>query len=183
MNKISEKLETVYQGKHLEMQRLNGWEYVSRPKTSGIVAIVAITQDDEIVLVEQFRPPIRSYVLELPAGLVGDLDEDPNESKLNAAQRELLEETGFQSDDWQEIFTGPPSAGATSEMVTFFLARNAKRIGEGGGVENESIQTHVIPLNQPMATMIQTSTNDAVLDPKVLTGLWIAEKSMQHPLQ
>lgn len=183
MNKISQTLETVYQGKHLEMQRLNGWEYVSRPNTSGIVAIVAITQDNEIVLVEQFRPPIRSYVLELPAGLVGDLDADPNECKLKAAQRELLEETGFQSNDWQEIFTGPPSAGATSEMVTFFLARNAERVGQGGGVENESIQTHVIPLKLPIATMIQTSANDAVLDPKVLTGLWIAEKSMQHPLQ
>lgn len=183
MNKISQKLETVYQGKHLEMLRLNGWEYVSRPKTSGIVAIIAITRDDEIVLVEQFRPPIGSHVLELPAGLVGDQDTDPNESKLNAAQRELLEETGFQSDDWQEIFTGPPSAGATSEMVTFFLARNANRVGGGGGVDDESIQTHVIPLNLPLATMIQTSTNDAVLDPKVLTGLWIAEKTMQHPQQ
>ena len=87
----------------------DGWEYVSRSRGRNVVGIVAVTADDELVLVEQFRPPVNNRVLELPAGLVAD--EDAEEDPLNAARRELLEETGYVSDSWFHFATGLSSSG------------------------------------------------------------------------
>ena len=63
---------TVSDGKHMRFMRAGGWEYVSRKGVTGIIALLAITDEGKLVLVEQYRPPVGAPVIELPAGLAGD---------------------------------------------------------------------------------------------------------------
>ena len=65
--------ETLYQGRFISLVREGSWEYAERSKeVTGIVAIVAHTENDEVIFVEQYRPPCHGRVIEFPAGLVGD---------------------------------------------------------------------------------------------------------------
>ena len=117
---------TLHAGRYLHLAERNGWEYATRPNATGVVAIVAVTDGGELVLVRQHRPVVGRDVLELPAGLVGD-DGDSEESRLTAAKRELEEETGFAASTWRRMLTAYPSAGLTDEAVTFFHATGLTR--------------------------------------------------------
>src|SRR5215217_1288754 len=88
---------TIAEGKRVRLVRRGDWEFVTRKKSSGIVAIVAVTDDYKLVLVEQYRPPVAKSVIELPAGLAGDEAGHEQEDLLTAARRELLEETGYEA--------------------------------------------------------------------------------------
>ena len=93
--------ETLGEGRFLRLVRRNGWEFVQRIGVDGVVAIVAVTGDRELVVVEQKRPAVGRTVLDLPAGLAGDVDgEDSLEA---AARRELEEETGFVAAGWERL--------------------------------------------------------------------------------
>ncbi|HUV39721.1 MAG TPA: NUDIX hydrolase, partial [Planctomycetota bacterium] len=81
----------ICEGQHLRLVDQGGWEHVERIGVSGIVALVAVTASDEIVLVEQYRPALDRRVIELPAGLVGDRPGEEHEDLETAARRELLE--------------------------------------------------------------------------------------------
>ena len=67
------KQEIIYEGKFLRFIRMGGWEYVQRNNCSAIVIIMALTEDDHVIFVEQYRPPVDKIVIEFPAGLVDDL--------------------------------------------------------------------------------------------------------------
>jgi len=105
---------TRYKGRYLSLLERNGWEFASRSNATGVVVLVAVTDSREIVLVEQFRKPIGMDVIELPAGLVGDLD-DTSETTLVAAARELEEETGFTAAHMEILMECPSSAGMSDE--------------------------------------------------------------------
>lgn len=87
---------------------------IDRP---GAVAIAAITKNDELILIKQFRPPIGKYVLSLPAGLI-----DKNKSILEIAKDELLEEAGFVARNWRLISESYNSTGILNEQLFLFLA-------------------------------------------------------------
>ena len=89
--------EVLYEGRFLTFKRKGTWEYVERRAVTGAVAILAITENQEIILVEQFRPPVGCQVIELPAGLAGDIKSEEQETLAQAAARELLEETGYEA--------------------------------------------------------------------------------------
>ena len=78
-----------YKGKFIDMNEIDGWEFVSRKDNTEVVSIIATTRKNEIILVKQFREAIGKYVIEFPAGLI-----DKGETVTNAALRELKEETG-----------------------------------------------------------------------------------------
>ena len=88
---------------------------------------MAVTNEQKLLLVEQFRVPVDGPVIELPAGLSGDTD-DPNESLQIAAERELLEETGYSAESWTELATVTSSAGMTNEQVTIFRAAELQKV-------------------------------------------------------
>src|SRR3989304_4823259 len=93
------------------------------------VNVVAITADDQMILIEQYRHGTRSITLEIPGGMV-----DPDESPLEAARRELLEETGHDCDEWVCIGTINPNPAIQSNTCYTFLASNARRVqGEAEG--------------------------------------------------
>ena len=110
--------KSLHQGRFLEMFELEGWEYVDRIGSSGVVVILAVTDANELVLVEQHRIPVGSRVIELPAGLAGDLPDAEDEDFKEAARRELLEETGYEAENIKFLCEGPPTAGLTSEIQT-----------------------------------------------------------------
>ena len=109
-------------GKYLSLVKKNGWEYVERPGISGIVVILAITDNDEVLFTEQLRIPVGKRVIELPAGLAGDIPGQENEDLSVAAKRELFEECGYEAAKMELLIEGPPSAGLTTEYISLFKA-------------------------------------------------------------
>lgn len=92
---------------------------MERVNCTGIVSIVPVTADADILLVRQFRPVLGSCVVEFPAGL-----NNRNESLQDAARRELIEETGYNAEEFIFLAEGPISSGLSTEVLTVFLARN-----------------------------------------------------------
>ncbi len=110
----------------------DGWEFTERVGVTG-VGIVAVTEGRKLLLVEQFRPPVERRVIELPAGLAGDLADAADEPLENAVQRELEEETGYRAGHVRFLGESPTSAGLTSETICMFEATGLERVSDGGG--------------------------------------------------
>jgi len=66
------KKEIIYKGKFLSYIDKGGWEYIERNNCDGIVIILAMTDDNKVIFIEQYRPPVAKSVIEFPAGLVND---------------------------------------------------------------------------------------------------------------
>lgn len=164
-------VQIIVEATHLRLVRRRGWEYVERIDICGIVAIVAVTADGKLLLVEQYRPPVDGRVIELPAGLAGDIPGEEDESLKTAARRELLEETGYQAKDMVRLFHGPPSAGITSEELTFFFAEGVERVAAGGGDASEDITVHAVPLGDISGWLDEQARQGKQIDVKVYAGL------------
>ena len=175
---MSDRTESnvAWQGKHVHIKRNGKWEFVSRNTQRPAVGIVAIHDDGRVVLVEQFRPPVGASLIELPAGLAGDVVGAEDEALLIAAQRELQEETGYTADHWQQLVSGYSSPGLTDESICLFLARGLSKTSDGGGVEGESIHLHEIPIDEVIPWL--AARNQAV-DIKLLAGLFAAQQAMK----
>lgn len=132
----------LFEGEHLSLLRAARWEYVERRGRAAGVMIVAVTAERKLLLVEEYRVPVRANVLSLPAGLVGD--EGRRESARTAARRELREETGYSARAFRFLGAGPVSPGLASEHVSFFLAEGVRRRGEPSG--DETITVRSVPL-------------------------------------
>lgn len=168
----SGKHQILGQGKHLRLVARDGWEYAERSIASGAVVIVAITAEQKLLLVEQDRLPVNGRVLELPAGLVGDIPGDEQEQWLDAARRELLEETGYSARSAKLLTQGPISAGFGNEMITFVRATGLKKVSAGGGVEHEQIVIHEVPLDRVPAWLKRQQKRGLLIDPKIYAGLY-----------
>jgi ADP-ribose pyrophosphatase len=164
------------EGRHIRLVEENGWEYAERVQASGIVIIVAVTPESRILLVEQYRRPVKSRVLELPAGLAGDLAAYQGEDLAKAARRELMEETGYEAETMTPLTVGPPTAGLATEIVTFFRATGLKKTGPGGGDETEGIVVHEVPLADVEGWLSARTKAGDLIDPKVYAGLYFARQ-------
>lgn len=167
--------ETLYDGDYLRMRRRGHWEYAERTNASSAAIIVAVTPDDCIVFVEQFRIPIQCRSIEMPAGLVGDLGDE--ESIETAAARELLEETGWQAGSVELLMLGPSSSGMSTELVAFVRARALTRVHAGGGDETEDITVHEIPRADAAAWLNAKRLEGFSIDPKLYAGLYFVERN------
>lgn len=165
------EIRVLGEGKHIRLVSAGGWEYAERRGVTGIVTIAAEV-GGKIVLVEQYRPPLRSNVIELPAGLAGDVPDSADEELEAAARRELEEETGYRAKNWERLFAGPLSAGMTTEVVTFFRATDLERAGAGGGEGTEEITVHEVPLDGAEGWLAAREKAGALVDPKVYAGLY-----------
>ncbi len=174
MAAMTEK-KTVYQGKYLRMCVQGHWEYAERTNAGSAVIIIARTPEDKLLFVEQYRIPLGRNTIEMPAGLVGDLDAD--DTLESAAKRELLEETGWQAEHVEVLMIGPTSSGLSNELIAFVRATGLTRIHAGGGDETENITVHEVPVNQAAQWLAQKMAEGYSMDPKLWAGLWLLDKN------
>jgi ADP-ribose pyrophosphatase len=163
-------MKTIFEGKHLLVLESDGWQFVERTKGKSAVVILAVTDDDRILFVEQFRPPVNARVIDFPAGLVGD--EDGHDDPAETAKRELLEETGYACNRVEPLTSGPTSPGITSETVTFFAVSGLEQRNAGGGVGGEDITVHRVPRNAVVDWLKRKNGEGVLIDVKVWAGLW-----------
>ena len=125
-------------------------EYVLHP---GAVAIIALNDQQEILLIKQYRHPVRERLWEIPAGLL----DVPGEQKLDAAKRELMEETGYAAAAWEELTSFHTTPGGNNETITIFLAKDAKHIGHDLLLEGEEVdmETRWVALSEAVASVVR----------------------------
>ena len=164
----------LYEGDWLRLVRRGRWESCERTHGQGMaVIVIAVTPDDAVLFVEQYRVPLGARTIEMPAGLVGDdHDEDTLE---DAARRELIEETGWEPGTVDVLLIGPTSSGMSNERIAFVRARGLKKVGAGGGVGSEDITVHAVPRHQAPAWLMRKHAEGFELDLKLWAGLWMIE--------
>ncbi|PYQ31566.1 MAG: DNA mismatch repair protein MutT [Acidobacteria bacterium] len=151
-------MKSIFEGKNILVLERDDWEFVERKKGKEAVAVIAETEDGELILTEQFRRPVNARVIDFPAGLVED---DGPEA---TAKKELEEETGYTCDSVELLAKGPTSPGITSEIVSIYRAHGVRRVGDGGGVDSEQITVHRVPLQEVHAWL---EKQNALIDLKV----------------
>ena len=141
-------IETRWEGRFITVKQQGNWEYVSRSRGIHAAVILAIDEAADgrhVILVEQYRVPLKVRCLELPAGLVGD--DVSGEAAEIAAERELEEETGYRAASWRTVGEFFSSPGMVSESFTLLVATGLTKVGQGGGVDGEDIIVHRVPLD------------------------------------
>lgn len=159
---------TQWEGRFITVKQQGAWEYVSRSR--GIHAAVILAIDDaadgrHVILVEQYRVPLKVNCLELPAGLVGD--QGVAEVSEVAAQRELEEETGYQATRWETIGEFFSSPGMISESFTLLRATGLTKVSDGGGVSGEDITVHRVALDGIADFVAAKRSEDCAIDVRV----------------
>jgi ADP-ribose pyrophosphatase len=162
----------LFTGKFLALVREGHWEYAERVRANGAAVIIAVTEDQRLLLVEQYRIPCHARTIELPAGIIGDEPDAGAETQVEAARRELLEETGYAAERIEPLATSPTSSGLTSELVTLFRATGLRNVGEGGGVAHEEIRVHEVPLADAATWLAEQASRGILVDAKVYAGLY-----------
>lgn len=134
------------------------------------VDVIALTGDLNIVLVEQYRHGVGQRRIELPAGTV-----EREEAPLEAIRRELLEETGYASDEWHLLGSAPVYPLVQSNRIYSFLALNTRKIAEQHLDEGEAIRSHELP----MAEFIErVQSGDIELPALQLADLWLLQSRL-----
>lgn len=163
-------MKTVFEGDHVLVLEEDGWQFVERKKGKEAVAVLAVTDDDRVVLTEQHRRPVAARVIDFPAGLVGD--EDGTHDPAETAKKELEEETGFTCESVELLAKGPSSPGITSEIVSLYRARGLKKQGNGGGVGGESIEVHLVPRKELESWLRRKASEGVLIDLKLWSGVF-----------
>ncbi len=147
---------TLYEGPIFRVERRDDRDVVVH---APVAAVVAVDRDDRLTLVRQRRVPVDTSLLELPAGFI-----DGDESPLEAARRELAEETGLHGGEWAELVSFFTSAGFTDERVHLFLATGLMP-GDASPEEDEELEIGRLPVADVPGLIHQLT------DAKTLIGL------------
>jgi ADP-ribose pyrophosphatase len=163
--------ETVFHGQLLHVRRdrvrlpdgsESTREYIKHP---GAVLIIALLDENTVILERQFRYPARRHFIELPAG-----KKEAGEDALITAQRELQEETGYRARHWEKLATTHPSIGYSDETIDYFIARELTHVGANLDA-GEFLEVLPTPIDEALA-WIETGK---ITDIKTIAGLfWIA---------
>lgn len=170
--KFMSAVEITYRDAH---GKVRTWEAVERLGIGGIVVMVAVTPAGTVLLEKQFRPPLGRDVVELPAGLV-----DPGESMEKAAQRELIEETGWSAKKLEFIAEGPISTGASTEVLRAYLCTGLQHIGKAGGDDNEIIEVIEVPLEKVQEYLKSLQEKGTLVDLKVFGLVELARTALNR---
>ncbi len=164
------KKKKVFKGRlidlYLRKERLpNGYiadlEVIEHP---GAVLIVPFLARDKVILIRQYRPVIKSYIWELPAGTLSK-----GEPLLKCAKREMIEEIGYIAGDWKRIGYIYPAPGYATEKIFIFTARRLKKV-EAKIQEDEIIKQRVFSKRDIIRLLKSAGFNDA----KTISALTLA---------
>lgn len=169
-------IQVLHEGQFLRLLRDGHWEYVARRRSTGAGFIVATTDARELILVEQYRAPMRARTLELPAGIIADSVATQDETVEASALRELEEETGFRGTAARILTTGPVAAGLASEMGYFVRVSGLSRVHAGGGVDGEDIRVHLAPLGGVDAWLREREADGLLIDPRIYAALYFLSR-------
>jgi ADP-ribose pyrophosphatase len=171
-----DSLQVLHEGKWLRLMKRGQWEYAERTNEGGLaVIIIAATPERKLLFVEQPRVPLGGKTIEMPAGIVGDIH--AGESLELAAERELLEETGWQASRIDVLITGPTSAGMSNERIAFVRASGLAKVHDGGGDGTEDIVVHEVPVDDAPAWLMQKQAEGYEIDLKLWAGLWMLDRN------
>ena len=147
-----------------------GTRYVVRH--AGAVAVVALTSDEQIVLVRQYRYPIASHSLEIPAGKL-----ETGEEPLACAKRELLEETGCLASSWFSFLDTHTSVGYSSERITMFVAIDAHKVQEVSPDPGEFVE----PVSMRLEAAWELMKRGEITENRTLLALMWLRQRMRDP--
>ena len=122
----------------------------------GAVCIVAVTDDNKLVMERQFRYPVDKVITEIPAGKLDSKKEDP----LLAAKRELKEETGYTADTWTDLGVFYPAPAYSDEAITLFMARDLHK-GTQNLDSDEFLDVSLVPIEDMLKEIMAGNINDA----------------------
>lgn len=163
--------QRIYEGKILNLRRdkvtaLSGTAYREIVEHKGAVAVVAITDDNKIVMVRQYRYACGRAVLEIPAGKIDKGETDP----LAAAARELKEETGYTADEVTLLGYCNPSCAYSEEVIHLYLMRGLKK-GKQNLDDDEALEL----LEMPFDEVYEMGVRGDIVDSKTLAALLMAK--------
>ena len=122
----------------------------------GAVCVIPVTENNEVIVERQYRYPLDRVILEIPAGKL----DSPNEDRLSAIQRELMEETGYTADEWTEIGDFHPAPAYSDEYITMYMARGLHK-GKRHLDEDEFLDVYTVPLKDLVKDVMNGSISDA----------------------
>ncbi|MCX5847948.1 MAG: NUDIX hydrolase [Deltaproteobacteria bacterium] len=140
-------------------------------KHNHTVAIVAINDKNELILIKQYRIAVKKHILEIPAGSLDNLEESPDV----CAQRELAEETGFRAKILVKLFEGYLLPGYCNEYMYFFLARD---LFSAPLTPDEDEFIEIMPASFSHARDL--IKNGEIIDAKTVLGILLAESYLQQ---
>jgi ADP-ribose pyrophosphatase len=144
-----------------EGQDGSGWKMKrSIVRHSGSAVMMAVDEKRRVMLVRQYRMPAKQFLWELPAGKT-----DEGETVLQAARRELIEETGLRAKKWKKLVSFFPSPGYVEEKMTIFLATELTP-GESHPMEDERIETRWFTKKE----LRDLIASNKILDAKTMIG-------------
>lgn len=161
---------TLHQGRVFSLIRENvtlkngvtaEMEFVAHP---GATAIIAMLDESRVILLKQYRHALRKYIWEIPAGTL-----DPQESVIDCAKRELIEETGYAAGHWRKLGEITPVPGYSDEKIHVFLATDLQPAAQDLD-HDEIILVHAVDYSEAME-MIKTGK---IQDAKSIAGLFLA---------
>lgn len=164
----TEEETIVWQGRFVTAKTKGKWEYVSRARGIRAAVILAVDAEDHVILVDQFRMPLNKRCIELPAGLIGDGDDNVHEADELAAARELEEETGYRPGRMENLGEFYSSPGMVTESFSLFRAHDLEKVSDGGGVEGEDITVHRVPLAKIDAAIAGWRAEGYAIDVRLL---------------
>ncbi len=163
--------QIAWAGKFITAKTRGRWEYVGRARGIRAAAILALDEDADgrrhVILVSQYRVPLGQFCLEVPAGLIGDDEDRRNEGAREAAIRELKEETGYVADRMEVLGEFYSSPGMVSECFTLLRATGLAKVSEGGGVSEEDIAVHRVPLDELSDFVSRWRTDGHAVDVRI----------------
>ena len=129
----------------------------------GAVCIVPVTDDGKVIVERQFRYPIDQVITEIPAGKL----DSPDEDRLEAAKRELKEETGFTAKEWKDIGLYYPAAAYSDEKITMYMARGLEK-GARDLDPDEIIDIYEVPIEELVRDIVSGKITDGKTQVAVL---------------
>ena len=148
-------------------------DYIVHP---GAVGVIALNDLGQMLLVQQYRRSLGKMMWEPPAGLL-DVD---GENPLDAAKRELQEETGYVASDWRVLFDFAPSAGGSTELIRCYLATGLE-LHEAGRPEATGEEADMKVQWTPVAEVMEAIHTGAISNSLLITGTFALLAAMADP--